>query len=95
MFSQCKLVVLPKNRSLWKIRKLEIEFLFLDSMDLKSIYEHAMIYAKQILIPFELMTSNNFNLINFYVDHNLWFSLYLLGAQFYQFQKSKLILPKK
>ena len=34
-----------------------------------------------------------FNLINFYVDHNLWFGLYLLGAQFYQFQKS--FLPKK
>ena len=64
-------------------------------MDLKSIYEHAMIYAKQILIPFELMTSNNFNLINFYVDHNLWFSLYLLGAQFYQrFQFQKSFLPK-
>ena len=94
MFSQCKLVVLPKKWSLWKIQKLEIESLF--SVDLKSIYEHEMIYAKQILIPFELMTSNNFNLVNFYVDHNLWFSLYLLGAQFYQrFQFQKSFLPKK
>ena len=65
-------------------------------MDLESIYEHAMIYAKQILIPFELMTSNNFNLINFYVDHNLWFSLYLLGAQFLsKISISKIIFTEK